>query len=192
MIIIDFETLGNGQERDDFIIVDVSWLHFDLKQTFTFDDLVSKARRIKFDINEQFELGWRAEHDTLEWWKKQDKEAVKNIKPSSEDQSLSEFIEKFNADLKRYSPKYLWSRGNDFDLPILKRIYRTMGDNINNKIPFNSASDVRTALRVASNFTLKWDGFIPPTGKNVNYIKHDSKHDIAMDVLRLQYLLGTD
>lgn len=190
MIIIDFETLGNGQERDDFIVVDVSWLQFDLKQKNSFDDLVSKAKRIKFDINEQFELGWRAEEDTLEWWKKQDKEAIKNIKPSSEDQPLSKFVEEFSKDLKHHSPKHLWSRGNDFDLPILKRIYRTVGDNINNKIPFNAATDVRTALRAATGFTLKWDGFIPPAGENVNFIKHDSKHDIAMDVLRLQFLLG--
>ena len=187
-VIVDFETLGNGEEGDSFIILDVAWTFFELDGKNNFDELTANGKQVKFDVKEQQEMGWNAEKGTVKWWKSQDKEARAAILPSDKDIKLSEFVQTFTRDLEKHKPKRIWSRGTDFDLPILKRIFRSQGKNINDKLRYNSASDVRSALNAMSFYTLKYDGFIPASGKNAKFIKHNSKHDIAMDVLRLQYL----
>ena len=189
-LILDFETLGNGKESDSFLIIDVAYLFFDMKDNNTFDELTSRAKKFKFSLQEQMnEFKWVAEKDTLEWWKSQDKEAMKAIKPSSEDVSVREFVAEFKKDCAKHMPKRAWARGTDFDFPIMKRIFRQVGEDVNEAFKFWTVRDMRTFMDVMGNFELKDLGAIPPTGENVGFVKHDSRHDIAMDVLRIQYFM---
>jgi predicted ester cyclase len=186
-LIIDFETMGTGQETDDFLVIDVAYLFFDLKASDNFDDLVSKAKRFKFSLDEQKEIGWKAESSTLEWWKTQSKEAIAALKSTDGDVTLREFISEFKSDCRKNKLKRVWSRGTDFDFPIMKRIFRTCDDNVNNVFKYHTVRDIRTYMDVMGGFQLDDLGAIPPTGENVKFTKHNAKHDIAMDVLRLQY-----
>jgi hypothetical protein len=189
-LIIDFETLGNGSETDSFIVVDISYLFFDITQSEKFDDLVERAVRCKFLLDEQREIGWKAEKDTMEWWKTQSKEALAELKSTDGAMTLSDFTSKFKSDVSKHKVKRAWSRGTDFDFPILKRIFREVDDNINKVFKYSSVRDIRTYMDVMGNFELKDLGAIPPTAEGVNFIKHDSRHDVAMDVMRLQYFMN--
>ena len=63
-VIIDFETLGNGEETDDFIVLNVAVLFFNLSDDDKFEDLLKMTKFYKFDIDEQLDMGWIAEKGT--------------------------------------------------------------------------------------------------------------------------------
>jgi len=188
-IIIDFETLGKGTETDNFIVLSVAYTKFVINEESDFEDLVTASEYVKFDTQEQLDLGWKAEKDTLEWWKAQPKDIQNStIKPHPNDETLEEFTNKFikyigaKRDIER-----IWCRGTDFDMPILKRIFREVGLDINSYINYNAATDIRSYVRGVTGFTIK-DYFIPPTAENINFKKHVASHDCAMDIMRIQYL----
>lgn len=185
-VIIDFETLGKGSERDDFIILDVACLKFDLYKQDNFEDLVDRAEIMKFNLDEQLKIGWKAEKDTLEWWKSQGEAGKKALKPTPDDVTLSFWVDSF-IEFLTPKPKRMWARGTDFDFPIAKRIFRQVGKDCNKYWRYNSVNDTRTYINAITDFKIRND-FIPPAGENVKFEKHVASHDVAMDVLRLQYL----
>ena len=154
-IIIDFETLGNASETDNFIVLNMSCLLFDIDEKDEFEHLLANVQSFKFDIDEQIDIGWKAEKDTLEWWKKQSKEARKQLEKSDEDIKIKQFVDDFSTILNEAKIERIWSRGTDFDLPILKRLFRQDNKQLNSYLPYWAATDIRTYLKALSDFKLK-------------------------------------
>jgi hypothetical protein len=145
---------------------------------------------VKFNVKEQIKTYDRlVEDDVVKWWKTQPKEVFDAmVRPSSEDVNLREgliLLNKFVSNIKGYNFKksYVWSRGNNFDFPILKSLYNSaeMG------VPYNDwkIRDVRTAIDIMAGtddgkYELRWG--------NEGFIAHNPLHDAAMDAARLNEL----
>ncbi|MFP9058779.1 3'-5' exoribonuclease domain-containing protein, partial [Enterococcus faecalis] len=120
------ETMGSGEKA---AVIDLAVIAFDPNPEVveTFDELVSRGIKIKFDLKSQ--KGHRLfTKSTIEWWKNQSPEARKNIAPSDEDVSTIDGIAKFNDYINAHNidpwKSQGWCRGMSFDFPILVDLIR--------------------------------------------------------------------
>ena len=186
-VIYDFETLGQDQRNSvvlSFAMITFSERHYK-SDPYVYSELVNKAKFIKFDVASQVEDGRKINKDTLVWWQEQGKEAQKQLRPSSIDQPLSAlypFIKKHTEDCKI---KKSFTRGNTFDPMFLQYIMEETG----NEDPFHwrSVRDTRSMIEGMS-FGMKLDNGFTPAGLEQEFVKHDPRHDVAMDVMRMQLL----
>ena len=161
--IYDFETLG--QDVFEIPMLDCSYVAFDWDR-FTSDNPVSPARKDKLEMAHQVrEFGAKYTQRDLDWWLSQSDDAKKVLKPSAADVRVEVFIGNFIDYLKSVGKiNYWWSRSNTFD------------------------RDTRTFIDAKLNFP-KQNGFVPLADEeywNKTFVKHDSRFDIAADILRLQ------
>ena len=186
-VIYDFETLGQDQRTSvvlSFAMITFSERHYK-SDPYDYLELVNKAKFIKFDVESQVAAGRKINKDTLVWWHEQGAEAQKQLKPTPDDKPLSDlysFIKKNTEDAKI---KKSFTRGNTFDPMFLQYIMEETG----NKDPFHwrTVRDTRSMIEGMS-FGMKVDNSFTPAGVESQFIKHDPRHDIAMDVLRMQLL----
>lgn len=186
-VIYDFETLGQDQRNSvvlSFAMITFSERHYK-SDPYAYSELVNKAKFIKFDVASQVETGRKINKDTLVWWQEQGKEAQKQLRPSSIDQPLSAlypFIKKHTEDCKI---KKSFTRGNTFDPMFLQYIMEETG----NEDPFHwrSVRDTRSMIEGMS-FGMKLDNGFTPGDIEQEFVKHDPRHDVAMDVMRMQLL----
>jgi len=187
--IFDFETLS--QEQTNGVVVSMAMLNFSESRftsdtiSYTFDELVEQTHMIKFDVQDQVKSYKRhINKDTLNWWMEQGDLAKEQIKPSSDDKSISELYGFFVVN-KSANVKKVYTRGNTFDPIFLEYIMRQTG----NPMPYEwwEVRDTRSIIEGLSWGSDLKNSFIPPNCEN--FIAHDPKHDIAMDVMRLQTLV---
>lgn len=188
--VFDFETLS--QEQTNGVVVSMAMLNFAESRftsdtmAYTFSELVENTHMIKFDVQDQVKSYKRhINKDTLNWWMEQGNLAKKQLKPSSNDKSISELYNFFVLN-KSANVKKVYTRGNTFDPIFLEYIMRQTG----NPMPYDwwEVRDTRSTIEGLSwGSTLK-NSFIPE-GCQEAFIAHDPKHDVAMDVMRLQTLV---
>ena len=186
-VIYDFETLGQDQRNSvvlSFAMITFSERYYK-SDPYEYLELVNKAKFIKFDVASQVEAGRKINLETLKWWKDQGDEAQKQLRPLLDDKQLSElapFIKKHTEDCKI---KKAFTRGNTFDPMFLQYIMEETG----NEDPFHwrTVRDTRSMIEGMS-FGMKLDNGFTPGGLENQFIKHDPRHDIAMDVMRMQLL----
>ena len=191
---MDFETLGQNAQTVpalDCAFTTFVWERF-LDEPYSFNELVSSINRVKLSVEEQVKVyGAKYTQDDLKWWQNQPNEARKNIMPSDEDATVQEFM---NAIIEylRHSEKveYWWSRSNTFDPIIMWRLAQYLDQDLllNEYLKFWRVRDIRTFIDAKFNFTTR-NGFVPVADErwwNENFNAHDSIHDVAADVLRLQ------
>lgn len=187
-VIFDFETLAQDQIRG--VVVSMAMLNFaEVRFTgdiaYTFDELVSNTKTIKFNVEEQVKkYDRKISKDTLEWWNKQGEEAKKQLKPSPEDVSIAELYGFFILN-KPANAKKIYTRGNTFDPIFLEHIMRQT----EYPDPYNwwEVRDTRSLIEGLSWGTDIKNSFTPPDCES--FIHHDPKHDVAMDVMRIQTLV---
>jgi len=189
-VIYDFETLS--QRASDAALVSCAVMSFDMEvlknNGYTYEELLSKTSYIKLNVQDQVK-NWnrKIQQSTLDWWAKQDKEAISKIKPSKDDVPLVEFLDWFldkTPDTKQV--KYYFTRNNTFDPVIMESICFAMGQ----PIPYMwwKIRDTKSFIMgLAYELNIR-DDFIPPDCEG-KYVKHDPSHDIVLDVMRLQILL---
>lgn len=188
-LIYDFETLS--QNAFNGAIVSVAALHFDperfIEDPYDYMELIGEAKTMKFDVAEQVEkYGRKIEKETLEWWKKQSKEAQQQLKPSKLDQPI-EMLYTFMFDWMDIDDmNRVYTRGNSFDPVLLDSICDTIGKPRPTK--WWAVRDTRSTLE-----GMLWgsgikDKFIPE-GLEDLFVGHDPSHDIAMDVCRIQHVV---
>ena len=197
--IIDYETFGNVSNT---AVIDVAAVVFDPNPEVieTFDELVSRGMKLKFDLKAQ--KGVRLfGASTIEWWKKQSAEARANLAPSPEDIDHVEGLYKLLAFLKENGvnawDSFGWCRGQSFDFPILVDILREgeRRKGIADKdidtfglepCKFWNQRDIRTAIE---SLLMTRGLTTTPLHKGVldGFIAHDSIHDCAKDILMLKY-----
>jgi|PlaIllAssembly_1097288.scaffolds.fasta_scaffold00009_32 hypothetical protein len=186
-LLVDIETLATDPNA---VVLSVACVPFLLEVHTYFGELVPTGFFVKFDVQEQIKLYHRTvEDDTVKWWKKRPKEVFDSmVRPTAEDVSLKEGLtrlNKFVAGVKDYhfNQSYVWSRGNNFDFPILKSLYDASGIGY----PFNEwrARDVRTAIDIMAGTD---DGQYQLRFGGDGFIAHNPLHDAAMDAARLNEL----
>lgn len=189
-VIYDFETLGTNPSNS--AVVSLAVLPFDSSVFssggYSYEELVDQATLIKFDVDDQVRNHNRTiDQSTLEWWGQQSPEARLQLEPSSSDIKLTELFDKLvditcPADIER-----VYTRGNTFDPIFLGSIL----SNVNRLDPY-SYWKIRDTRSVIEGMTLLNESidnrFIVP-GLEDSFVKHDAKHDVAMDVMRMQYLI---
>lgn len=199
--IIDFETMGSGEKA---AVIDLAVIAFDPNPEVveTFDELVSRGIKIKFDLKSQ--KGHRLfTKSTIEWWKNQSPEARKNIAPSDEDVSTIDGIAKFNDYINAHNidpwKSQGWCRGMSFDFPILvdliRDVQRLNGVSENELDTFKlepckfwNQRDIRT--RIEALLLVRDMTTCPlPKGTLDGFVAHDSIHDCAKDILMMKYAL---
>ena len=185
--IYDFETLG--QEPKKSAVLCLAVLSYDDKDFLKgngldYDELIANSHYIKFDVADQVKnYGREINPDTLEWWKSQGESAKKVLKPSADDKPIS-VLRSWMINALDWEPnKYerVYTRGNTFDPIFLSEL---------NADPFMwwSIRDTRSyidALLLGSEVT---DNRFVPEKYADKFIHHDPRHDIVMDIMRMQEL----
>lgn len=191
--LIDFESLSTIPES---AIVEVSIVPFkdDPENPMTFQELVAKGKKFKLDLASQ--KGKRhIMTSTVEWWKKQDAEARKNLIPAPGDLTINDAVDQILEFLKANNcdvwSSQLWCRGMSFDIPIwISMLQERFGVKDTGKLEptaFWNGRDVRTAIEAIAltrglTMTPLCKGMLP------GFVMHDSIHDCAKDVLMLLYI----
>jgi len=186
-VVYDFETLSQDQIKG--VVISFAMLSFDesrlVDKPYEYDELLKNCHMIKFNVDEQVkEYGRSVQKSTLDWWKKQPKEAQYQLKPSEDDMSITELYDFFVAnrpdDLKK-----VYTRGNTFD-PIIFDYVMKDTDNVT-PYPWWIIRDTRSLIDGMAWGSSLNNKFMPPNVGD-KFIHHDPKHDIALDVMRIQAL----
>ena len=184
-LIYDFETLGTNHAES--AVVSLAALVFDsshFKEGYTYDELLDTVVTVKFDVADQVRNhGRKIDPNTLKWWGEQSAEAQKQLKPLESDMSISNLKNWITLVASPDSVKRVYTRGNTFDPMFMDSICAP------DPYPFWKLRDTRSTIEGMTllNKDIK-NGFIVP-GLEEKFIAHDAKHDVAMDVMRMQFLM---
>lgn len=195
-LIFDFETFGN--DVTDATIINCALMVFDWDRfatnPYTWEELVDSVVVLKMNVHEQVsKYGYKIHKGDIEWWGSHEPEVKNQIKPSKNDLTLIDFCGKMVDELTGKKVKAWWSRGNTFDPLLLQRCFTDAGqlDTMNNLLKYWLVRDIRTYLDTRFDFApdVK-SGFTLPDWAD-KFKKHNSIHDIAADILRMQYIERT-
>jgi hypothetical protein len=188
-IIYDFETLS--QDVFDGVVLNLAIMEFDpnrfTKDPYNYEELVKRSTLIKFDVEEQVKkYGRKIDKETLGWWKKQSKESQKQLTPNKTLDISIDSLYNILIDMKCDQAKHVWSRGNSFDPVLLDSILKATGKpNLKNWWAIRDTRSFLDGMLFGSKISNK---FVPKEIEN-KFVSHDSRHDIAMDVYRMQYIV---
>ncbi len=185
-MIYDFETLGT--KFADSAVVSLAALVFDSSNFatpgYTYEELLESVNTVKFDVTQQVQNYSRTiDPETLKWWGELSPEAQKQLKPSADDMSISKLESWITSVADPQDIERVYTRGNTFDPMFLDSLCD--GD----PYPFWKLRDTRSVIEGMTllNKDIK-NGFMVP-GLEDKFIPHDAKHDVAMDVMRMQFLM---
>ena len=192
--IYDLETIG----ANVFVcpIVDIAyrtfyWDRF-TDQPYSFAELTNTMQTAKASVKDQMDnYNCSFRKDDVAWWESLPKEARDNMKPSTNDLTVTEFCDTILSYLREAGKiDYSWSRGNTFDPVILSRhmLSTSKIDEFDKSLKFWKVRDIRTHIDAKFNYTTR-SGFVPVADEDYwakAFIAHDSTHDVAADILRLQ------
>lgn len=188
-VFFDFESLGTDS---DAVVVSLGLVvaDFNDRELMTFDSLYESAIEIKLDVESQKQTRY-IDQDTVEWWKKQSREAQKILIPSEHDVELEEMFylldhyftgfEDFNKN------KENWISRRAFDACLVKHICsRTLG--MKEYVPFWNWRDVVSLIHGIS-YLQRGTFDVPKELLPDNVTVHDARTDVVLDCLRIKYIL---
>jgi len=191
-VIFDFETLS--LDRAQCVISCVAGIRFNEDRylsddPYSFTELVEAADFMKFSAEYQVtHYGRKIDLQTIGWWKEKPK-SVQNmiIEPKEDDVTFEKIID-FFQNLFRHPDTLsrVYSRGNTFDPIILDGIISQL--KVKNFYPHWVVRDTRSMIDGMSFGSNMRNDFVVP-GLESQYIAHDPRHDIAMDIMRMQYIV---
>lgn len=190
-LIYDYETLHADINKAP--IISIALCEFDLKrmleEPYDYDDLVESADFYKFDVADQvLNYGRIVSKETVEWWSSQGDDAKKSIAPTNDDLKLPVLYDIMSQYMDR---KYdsIFTRGNTFDPMITKSIIEVALGRVD-PTPWWKVRDTRSYIDALTFNTSINNKFLPLDIKD-KFIAHDPRHDIAADIIRIQFLLRT-
>ena len=188
-VIYDFETLS--QNAFNGAVLSVAGIEYDekrfLENPYHYSELLDMCKYVKFDVKDQVKYGRKVEKGSLDWWKKQSAGAQKQLLPSDSDVPITAFP-KFLETLNIKRAKKVFTRGNAFDPVFTRSILDSL--DIEDPTPWWALRDVRSYI---DGFTFGTDinhDFIPKELVD-EFVQHDPIHDVAMDLIRMQFLIRT-
>jgi hypothetical protein len=194
--ILDYETMGQDVFKVpvincSYFIFD--WARFTSDEPYTFNELIKSIKFDKMQVEPQVKAGCSFNKRDLQWWMDQGEEAQKQIKPSAQDIPVSKFVENLYTYVKGTKIKRWWSRSNTFDPLLLARNFMDHPlmdrDEMHEILPYWLVRDIRTYIDTQFNFTPPRNDFCPIDDEALweqYFVKHNSVHDVAADILRLQ------
>lgn len=194
-LIIDFETMG--QNESTCAVIDCAalffeWRRFTSDTPYSFEELLTMTHRYKLDVKKQVtDHKFVIEEETLKFWQSTEPSTRARITPQKDDLTITQFCNQFIEMLSMNKKvDYWWSRSNNFDPPIIWRLMRhgNRFHDFNQYVMFQRLRDVRTFIDAKFDFDTV-NGFVPVGDEqywNSTFKQHNSEHDIAADVLRLQ------
>lgn len=147
-IMIDLETLGR---KPGCVVTSIGAARFDL---FGSGHLNTFHRNI--ELTSSLLKGFTAEKSTVEWWQKQDSQAIREMgcEAVSVEDACFDFVDWFNE----CGGEKIWCQGLTFDVPILEHVLSVLDI----KIPwkFYNTRDTRTVYDVCefNPYSVKRDG----------------------------------
>lgn len=196
-LIIDFETLD--QNEASCAVLDCSvfifkWDRFTSDNPYSFKEIIQNTVKFKLNAKDQVErFKMTVDPKTVEFWQSQPPEVRKQILPTAADITVEQFAEQFLKYVSANGPvDYWWARANNFDPPIVIRLMRITDnyDRFMRLLKFYLVRDTRSYIDAKFDFTVQND-FIPVQDEEfwrVAFKPHNSTHDVAADVLRLQMI----
>jgi hypothetical protein len=194
-LIVDFETMG--QDESNCAVIDCAalffeWKRFTSNKPYSFEELLGNTKRFKLNVKHQVvEHNYVVEPETIQFWQTTDPETRARIAPQKDDLTVEQFTTQF-IDMLASSRKvdYWWSRSNNFDPPIIWRLMRRSKryHDFNQYVMFHRLRDVRTFIDAKFDFETV-NGFVPISDERywaTTFKPHNSQHDVAADVMRLQ------
>ena len=189
VLFYDFETLSQDPETAPIvslasIIVTMENIE---SNKYSYEELLSETKFIKFDVKDQV-VNWKRVIDpkTIEWWEQQEPAARATLKPTANDKPITDMITFLKDQIADKNIEYVFTRNNTFDPVIVQSIVRATGETI--PYPWWTIRDVKSFIfGLTYGHNIK-DSFIPPLAEG-KYVKHDPRHDIVLDVLRLQTVI---
>lgn len=191
-VVFDYETIGPAPRAK---LAELSYVPFidDPHHPPTFAELIQRGRKYKFNLRTQ--QNRIKNQATIDWWKKQDAEARRILVPTPEDLDVYEGHKQFFNDLKAdgfsFWQSFDYCRGPEFDRAIMIDVLRDQlgwEADLFKEMPsvFWNSRDVRTAIE---NRLMTRGLTMTPLRVGIldGFIKHDSIHDCAKDVLMLIY-----
>lgn len=181
----DVETIG---VESTSVILSAAIIRFDPTiKDLTYDDYISEALFVKFDVKEQVTKYNRTiDKSTIEWWSKQH-DYVRKVSfiPSQEDdlpaiEGIERIAEYINTP---YQENTMWARGS-LDQMTIDSLCKVAGQEL--IAPYNNWRDVRTALDCLTETSKH--GYCDlkiPFDKGSHVIKHHPVHDCAYDIMQL-------
>jgi hypothetical protein len=198
--IFDMETIGANVlvcPVVDMAYTTFVWQRF-LDEPYTFQELVDSVQTVKLSIMDQMKnYNCSFKKEDITWWENLPKHARDKIKASESDLTAVDFCDTIVAYLKEQKKlDYWWSRGNSFDPVILDRLMKATGNDLaySQYLQYWKVRDVRTYIDAKFNFSTK-SGFVPLADEKYweeTFVAHDSSHDVAADVLRLQAIFRAE
>ena len=189
--IIDLET---GGYPPDGVVFDIAVIPFVLDEDFDFQTLVERGLKIKLSSKTQDERLF--DTGVMDWWKKQSPEAKQNLMPFEEgvtpDEAIDLLIEFMTNHNVEFWKSHVWTRGNydmQFIVNMIRNKLNTRETFYKEPVFFGNCRDIRTGLEQV---LLTRDACVAPLHKDVlqGFVKHDSLHDCAKDILMLNYARG--
>lgn len=185
--VFDVESLGT---RENSVILSWALVSFQPDEDFTYDSLIENAYFDKLDVKDQFRAGREKDDSTIEWWRKQTKEARKmSLIPDPErDLPMLDAYHNMVNYLKKTGHRrnsIIWTRGS-MDWTLLEHMCAI---NLNVLTPwlYNQVRDVRTAVDLLTGSSNGYCTVLPEAGVPDNVPKHDPVVDCAFDACMLVY-----
>jgi hypothetical protein len=189
-MIFDLETLGTTAATCP--VLSAAAYAFDTERftssnPYTIDEIVSGSDYVKVDVNEQCtKYGRIIEKDTLEWWKKQDKDVQKaQLIPTADDKPVADIITMLYNNFTHKSNVY--TRGNTFDPVIITALCKSLKGE--EPYPWYNVRDTRSVIDGLSWGSGIFNTFIPEGIDESTLAVHDPRVDIAIDIMRIQALV---
>ena len=191
-VIYDFETLS--KDRFNCVILCIAGLKFDQKRftsddPYTFEGLLRDTSFMKFDVQQQVKTYQRKiDMDTVRWWKEKPAKIQDMLLEPAESDSPFYSIVTFIKELipNENLVDMVFTRGNTFDPIILKGITEQLKSQ--DPYPFYKDRDTRSFIDgLTFGADMRNDFMVP--GLEEKFIAHDPRHDIVMDVMRMQYVV---
>lgn len=185
-IIFDFETLSSKPHDGvvlSFAMLSYAEVRFNSDHPYSYHELLENCKFIKFDVVDQVKTyGRKIQKDTLEWWGKQNEQAKAVLEPSEMDQSIADLYDLIVVN-KPTNLKKVFTRRNTFDPMFVSSIMEVTGKT--EPYPWWDVRDTISYIEGMSFGSGLKNNFIPD-GLEEHFVHHDPRHDIVMDVMRMQ------
>jgi len=190
-VIFDFETLSTDVNQGVVLslgLLTYSDTRFSSEIPYSYDELLENSKYMKFDVQDQVKnYNRKVSKSTLEWWNKQGEEAKSVLKPNLElDESISQLYNFFVLNVNMNNLKTVFCRGNTFDIPLMEGIMKQTGNSI--PYPFWMVRDTRSYLDGLLFGSGQRNSYIPD-GCKEKFVAHDARHDVVVDVMRMQTII---
>ena len=178
----DIESVGI-ESTSGILSAAITYFDFDDKKTYA--EYVNDSCFVKFNLQEQLDMGRVKDKETIQWWTKQ-AEIPKQVSlyPSKEDVSAKEGIDKIREYINSRggSNQIVWARGS-LDQMAIDSLCRNI--EVEPLFMYNKWRDTRTAIDCIYNTAFNGYCKVKNFNADIVVIKHDPRNDCALDILML-------